>query len=371
MSLDGFRADYLERGLTPTLDSLARAGVRAQWMTPSFPSKTFPNHYTLVTGLLPDHHGVIANNMWDDSLGAFSMSNRAAVQDARWWGGEPIWVTAETQGRRASAFFWPGSEAPIMGVYPTHWMAFDDNFPGPARVDSVLAWLDVPDAERPAFSTLYYSDVDHAGHSLGPVAPGSDSAIARVDSMLALLTSGLQRRGLAGKVNLIVVADHGMSAVSRDRLIALDDYIPLDSVMVIDWNPVAMIQPRGSVESIYRALRGAHPNLHVYRKSELPAHFRFGTNPRIPDIVAIADDGWTITSRARFATFNRGGEHGFDQTTPSMRALFVASGPAFRQGVVVPPFSNIHVYELMTHITGLNPAPNDGSLDSVRVMLRQ
>jgi HSP20 family molecular chaperone IbpA len=144
VSLDGFRADYLQRGRTPTLDSLARAGVRAEWMTPSFPTKTFPNHYTLVTGLVPDHHGIVANNMWDDALGRFSMSIRDAVRDARWWGGEPVWVTAEKQGRPAAAMFWPGSEAPIGGVYATHWMSFDDGFSRAARVDSVLTWLDVP-----------------------------------------------------------------------------------------------------------------------------------------------------------------------------------------------------------------------------------
>src|SRR5690606_36954726 len=136
VSLDGFRPDYLERGLTPHLDSLARTGVRAQWMTPSFPTKTFPNHYTIVTGLLPDHHGIVANSMWDDALGRFTMSTRDAVRDARWWGGEPIWVTAETQGRSSAPMFWPGSEAKIGGVYASHWLPFDDAFPREARVDS-------------------------------------------------------------------------------------------------------------------------------------------------------------------------------------------------------------------------------------------
>lgn len=371
VSLDGFHPDYLRRGLTPTLDSLARAGVRAEWMTPSFPTKTFPNHYTLVTGLVPDHHGIVANSMWDDTLGRFTMSTRDAVRDARWWGGEPIWVTAEKQGRRAAPFFWPGSEAPIGGMRPTHWVPFVDSFPRGARVDSVLTWLDVPASVRPGFVSLYYSDVDHAGHNAGPASAQVDSALMVVDQMLARLTAGLRDRGLAQSVNIIVVSDHGMSATSRERLIALDDYIALDDVTVVDWTPVGAVTPKpGKTDMVYRALRGAHPHLQVYRKAEVPTRFRFGSHPRVTDLVLVADDGWTITSRDRFATFRPGGTHGYDQALPSMRALFVASGPAFRHGAVVGPFSNIHVYELMTHVLGLRPAPNDGSLDSVRTVLR-
>jgi predicted AlkP superfamily pyrophosphatase or phosphodiesterase len=371
ISIDGFRYDYLQRGVTPTLDSLARNGVRAEWMTPSFPSKTFPNHYTVVTGLTPDHHGIVANNMWDEELGRFSLSLREAVQDARWWGGEPIWVTAEKQGRRAASFFWPGSEAPIGGVLATHWMEYDDNFPFAARVDSVLTWLDQPVESRPAIATLYYSIVDHAGHTYGPDSPQVDTALAIVDTMLNRLANGLHRRGLADVVNLIVLSDHGMTPTSRDRLIALDDYIDLDDVNVVDWTPVGAVDVKeGRLDAVYAALRDAHPNLKVYRKGEVPTRFRFGTHPRVTDLVLIADDGWSITTRDRFATFRPGGTHGYDAELPSMRALFVASGPAFKRGAVVPAFGNIHVYELMAHITGLKPAPNDGSLDSVRVMLR-
>lgn len=371
ISIDGFRYDYLQRGVTPTLDSLARNGVRAEWMTPSFPSKTFPNHYTIVTGLTPDHHGIVANTMWDDELGRFTLSLREAVQDARWWGGEPIWVTAVQQGRRAASFFWPGSEAPIKGVWASHWMPYDDNFPFAARVDSVLAWLDQPAELRPVVATLYYSIVDHAGHTYGPDAPQVDTALAVVDTMLARLSAGLHRRGLADEVNLIVLSDHGMTPTSRDRLIALDDYIDMDDVTVVDWTPVGAVDARpGRLDAVYAALVDAHPNLKVYRKGELPARYRFGTHPRVTDLVLIADDGWSITTRDRFATFRAGGTHGYDAELPSMRTLFVASGPAFRNGLVVPSFSNIHVYELMTHILSLKPAPNDGSLDSVKVMLK-
>jgi predicted AlkP superfamily pyrophosphatase or phosphodiesterase len=371
VSIDGFRADYLARGVTPVLDSLARVGVRAEWLEPSFPTKTFPNHYTIVTGLRPDHHGIISNNIWDDELGRFAMSIRSAVQDARWWGGEPIWVTAEKAGRPVSAVFWPGSEAPIGGMRPTHWWTFDDKVPLADRVDSTLAWIDVPAADRPAVLTLYASPVDHAGHRFGPQSPLVSDSLRAADAMLRRLSDGLHRRGLADQVNIIVVSDHGMSETSPDRVIALDDYISLDDVRINDWTPVAMIAPKaGRDTAVYRALKGAHPALDVYWKDELPARLAFGTNPRVPAIIAIAHDGWTITSRARAASVRVGGDHGYDNALPSMRALFVASGPAFRRGVVVPAFSNVDVYPLMTHILGITPAPNDGELKPVAGLLR-
>lgn len=372
VSLDGFHPDYLARGVTPSLDSLARVGVRAEWMTPSFPTKTFPNHYTLVTGLLPDHHGIVANNMWDDTLGRFTMARRDAVQDARWWGGEPLWVTAERQGIRTAPMFWPGSEAPIGGAMPAIWMRYDGDVPLATRVDSLLAWLTLPDSLRPRFLTLYASDVDHWGHQRGPAAPEVDSALARVDSMIGRLGAGLAARGMSGQVNVIVVSDHGMSATSPERLIALDDYVTMDDLTVVDWTPVGAVTPKpGKLDAVYAALRGAHPHLHVYRRGEVPGQYRFGTHPRVTDLVLIADDGWTITTRDRFASFRAGGTHGYDQTLPSMRAVFLAAGPAFRQGATVPAFSNIHVYALMADILGVRPAPNDGSRDSVRVMLRR
>ncbi|MEO8478319.1 MAG: ectonucleotide pyrophosphatase/phosphodiesterase [Gemmatimonadota bacterium] len=370
ISIDGFRADYLDRHVMPVLDSLAAAGVRARWMEPSFPSKTFPNHYTIVTGLRPDHHGIVANNIHDAQLGSFSMSNRAAVQDARWWGGEPIWVTAAKAGRTTSAMFWPGSEAPIEGIHATHWMPFDNAVSLAARVDSTLHWMDVPASERPAILTLYASPVDNAGHHIGPASPAISDSMRAVDAMLRRLVDGLHARHLGQAVNIIIVSDHGMAPTGPDRVIALDDYISLDDVVVNDWGPVTMLAPKpGKEQLVYNALKGANPAFDVYWSREVPARFAFGTNPRIGSIVGIAAEGWTVTSRAGIDRVMPGGNHGFDNALPSMRAIFIASGPAFRRGAVVAPFANIHVYDLMAHILGLTPAPNDGSLDSVRTVL--
>ncbi|MEO5799853.1 MAG: ectonucleotide pyrophosphatase/phosphodiesterase, partial [Gemmatimonadales bacterium] len=267
VSLDGFRADYLDRPVAKNLQALARGGVRAEWMTPSFPSKTFPNHYTIATGLYPEHHGIVANNIRDEKLGSFTMADSMAVRDGRWWGGEPIWVTAEKQGKRTANFFWPGSEAEIGGVRSMIYKRFDDTFPNAARVDSVLTWLSRPKGQAPSLVTLYFSDVDHAGHTYGPGAPETDAAIARVDSSIGRLMTGLAARGMLDRVNVIVVADHGMQLTPKDQLIVLDDYISLDDVDVIDWTPVGAIAPKpGKLDAVYAKLKNANPHLQVYRK---------------------------------------------------------------------------------------------------------
>jgi predicted AlkP superfamily pyrophosphatase or phosphodiesterase len=375
ISIDGFWTEYFDYGVTPTLARLAREGVRADAMRPTFPTKTFPNHYSIVTGLYAEDHGIVANNMWDPATGdRYSLGNRDAVTDARWYGGEPIWVTAERQGQRTAAMFWPGSEAPIGGMWPTHWVPFDDDSPNPARVDSVLAWLDLPEPERPAFLTLYYSDVDHAGHDTGIDTPELRAALAHVDSMIGLLVVGLEARGTLDDVNIIVVSDHGMTPTSPERVLFLDDYVDLDEAFVSDSDPVAALWPRDSsrIDAMAAALRAGSERWTVWRKPEIPERFHYRDHVRIAPIIVLADEGWSIASRRTFRPGRyTGATHGYDNALASMQALFVARGPAFKRGYVSPAFQNIHVYELMTHILGLEPAANRGSVDSVRMMLRR
>ncbi len=375
ISLDGFRYDYLDRPAAANLRGLAARGVRARWMVPVFPTKTFPNHYSQVTGLYPEHHGVISNTMFDPAIGWFSLAESSAVSraDPRWWGGEPLWVTAVRQGRKSATFFWPGSDGEIAGTRPTYYRAYDARVSNLRRVAQVLDWLSLPPDSAPVFVTLYLSDVDGAGHDFGPDAPQTDSAVARVDSAVGALLRGIESRGLAGRVNVVVVADHGMAATSPERLIYLDDYVDLSGITVVDWSPVALLLPKaGGDEALYQALAGRHPHLTVYRRTQIPDRLHYRAHPRIPPVVAVADEGWEITTRARVARrpFRAGGTHGYDPAVRSMGALFVAAGPAFAQGKVVEPFQNVHLYELMAHLLGLRPAPNDGSLDSVRVMLK-
>ncbi len=369
VSIDGFRADYLDRGLTPVMSRLANDGVRAEALIPVFPTKTFPSHYSIVTGRWPGVHGIIGNEFFAPELGrSFRLADREAVRDARFWGAEPIWVTAERQGIPTAPFFWPGSEAAIGGVRPAYVRAFDPGMPDTARVRQVLEWLDLPPGRRPRFLTLYTNVVDAAGHEFGPDAPETRVAIARADSLIGLLVTGLKARGLEGRVNLIVVSDHGMTSTSPQRVIHPDDFVARDAVEVEALSPVLMLRPHTGLEdSIYRGLRRA-PHLSTYRRAELPERYHLATSPRVPPLVAIADEGWEIRWRTGSGVVG-GGDHGYDDSLSSMRATFLAHGPGFRRGVIVPPFRNIHLYALMAELLGVSPAPTDGSLDSVRTLL--
>jgi len=375
VSLDGFRADYIQRPGAVRLRQLAARGVRAERMVPAFPSKTFPNHYTIITGLRPEHHGIVANSMWDEVIGKkFTISDTAVTHDTRWWGGEPLWVTVEKQGKRAASYFWVGSDIVIAGRRPTWWKTYDGRVPNGERVRTVLDWLALPADSAPVFVSTYFSNTDDAGHKYGPDAPQTDSAIADVDRAVGALMDGITARGLTDRVDVVVVSDHGMTALADDRVIYLDDYIDLAKVDIVDITPVGAISPKpGYEDEAYRRLNGAHPHLHVYRKGDVPARFHFNANPRITKLVTVADEGWTMTTHA-LAEKNgppKGGAHGYDNQLPSMGALFIAAGPDFRSGVVVPPFQNIHVYDLLASIIGVKAAPTDGSADSTRVMLRR
>lgn len=379
ISIDGFRADYFDRFTPPALMRLAAKGVRADGLIPQFPSKTFPNHYSIVTGLTPAHHGIISNNMRaPDIPGEFGLSNRSVLADPRWWGGEPIWNTAERQGRRAAAMFWPGSETVIGGRQATFWTPFDNDMPHSERVRRILDWLRLPERERPSFLTLYFSDVDSAGHSRGPDSDAVRDAVARVDKSIGDLVAGVQDAGLSDRVHFVVVSDHGMAALSPDRMIVVDDYIDIATADVVDWAPVLGLSPKdgSAAETLYQALKDKHPALEVYRNSDVPAVYGLAGHPRLPAVIGIAKEGWFITSKRDMSRWQDpgrhppGGTHGYDPRAPSMHGLFIASGPRIRVGLRVKPFENIHVYDLMCAVLGLQPAANDGDPAVTRDMLR-
>ena len=369
ISFDGWRWDYDSKFPAPNVRKVIAEGVRAAALIPSFPSKTFPNHYTLVTGLYPGHHGIVANNIRDPQTGRrFSLSNRREVQDPMWWGGEPIWVRLQNAGQAAAAMFWPGSEAAILGQHPKHWMPYDEMLPGNARVDRVLGWLDLSCTERPTFLTLYFEDVDSAAHDFGPESREVRDAVARVDGYLGRLLLGLERRRLDEHVNIVLTSDHGLSETSARRVVVLDDYIDLDDVEISDINPTLGLWPKaGREDAVYTALVHAHPRLKVYRKNETPSHWHYRDHPRIPPIVGVTDEGWEVLRRATIADriarrlFGPAGAHGYDPyEAMSMRGLFVAAGPAFKRATSVPAFENVSVYNVLAAVLGIAPAPNDG-----------
>lgn len=375
VSIDGFRADYLERGRTPALSALAREGVRSTGMRPSFPSITFPNHYTLVTGLYPDHHGIVGNSMVDPSItpdSRFTLGDFTAVSDRRWWDeATPIWVTAKRAGLRTATMFWPGSEASIQGVRPDLWAHFDAALTPDQRVDIVLDWLDQPAAKRPNFVTLYFDEVDHEGHAHGPDSEEVNAAAALVDAAIGRLRDGLARRGLLPRADLVIVADHGMAAVPPGHQIFLDDLVAPDHVGVISMGAVAELIPAPGADT--GRLLAAHDHIRCSPKAGLPARFHYGANPRIPPLVCVAEVGWFITTRqaaARHPEAGVIGEHGYDNAAPEMAALFIAEGSAFRRGLVIPPFDNVDVEPLLAHVLGVTSPPTDGALAPIAGVLQ-
>ncbi|HEY0427008.1 MAG TPA: ectonucleotide pyrophosphatase/phosphodiesterase [Pyrinomonadaceae bacterium] len=377
VSIDGFRYDYLDKYKPPTLNRLASEGVRAKWMIPSFPTKTFPNHYTIATGLYPAHHGIIENNIYD--FGAtFSMSKREEVQNSRWWLGEPIWVTAEKNGQRAGAFFFPGTETKIEGVIPSYWNAYDGKIPNDERVDSVLRWLDYPQKFRPTILTLYFNDVDEAGHHFSPDSDETRRAILTVDGNIKRLVEGLEARKIDKKVNLIILSDHGMATVDLHNAVLLDDYFSFDLTERILWtNEIVQIFPKtGKLDEIMEKLKNIS-HAACWKKENIPARFHYQDSPRIAPVICLAEEPWILTSQKRYENLKKDedfsiihGEHGYDNANESMRATFIAHGKAFKKNLLVEPFSNVNVYNLMCDILGLAPAPNDGDFQIVRGMLK-
>ena len=362
ISIDGFRADYLDRGVTPNLTALSDGGVHAVRMAPSFPSLTFPNHYTLVTGLYPDHHGIVHNTFEDPAIppGKFRIADKAAVTNGAWWAeATPIWVSAERQGVKTATEFWPGSEAAIHGVRPSLYTAFDQKVPSNARVDQVLTWLDLPEEERPHFLTLYFDIVDTAAHHHGPDSAEVNAAAAIVDQAIGRLVAGLKARNL--DTNLIIVADHGMAATPPDHHLYMDDWADPASFRIITGDAVAELVPLNAVAA--SKLVGHHDHADCYLKANLPESLHYGTNTRIPPVVCIAEVGWLLTTHAQEAKGGEPlGEHGYDPASPLMGALFIGSGPAFRPGVTLKPFPNVDVYSLEAKLIGVTPEPSDGTI---------
>lgn len=385
ISIDGFSQQYWQKYPAPTLEQLAKDGTRAQSMQPAFPTKTFPNHYSIVTGLYPAHHGIVENNMYDASFDAiFRMSKPEEVTNARWWLGEPVWVTAEKQGVKTGTYFYPGSEAAIQGVRPALWQPYDGKISNEQRVQSVLGWLDLPVQQRPKFLTLYFSTVDDAGHAHGPDSTEVAKAIAQVDSALALLVQGLKQRDLYGKINIMLVSDHGMARVEEQQVIVLDELFEYKRAALTLWTAeiVSIFPKSGELEFIYQQLKTRLPKqAKVYKKAELPARWNYQGSKRIAPLVVVPDTGWRLMQRAKYQQWLESpdkssvtGSHGYDNNSAEMQAIFVGQGPAFVKGTEISAFANIELYNLMCRILGIKPAANDGNPqwpDSMQLQMQQ
>lgn len=379
ISIDGFRHDYIDRVELPALQRLAREGLRADSLQHVFPTKTFATHYALVTGLHAERTGVVANNMWDPQREAsFSLGNRDAVGDGYWYDGEPIWNTVEKAGKKAATYFWPGSEAQIGGMRPSIWKPYAGDTPHEERIDQVLAWLDLPDAERPDFLTLYFSAVDSAGHRHGPDHAETEAAMRDVDAALARLLQGLEQRKLLGRMHVLVTSDHGMHPIDLDRYVLLDKDLglALDRVRVSDWGPAAQIWtlPDGpsADDIVARIGDDARGVRRAWKKGEGPARYHFDDHQRVPDVTVEAELGWMISNQPYYAGMQRGllnGMHGWDPAWRSMHGIFIAHGPAFEAGERLPAVRSVDLYPLMAELMDVPPADSDGSLAAFEPLL--
>jgi predicted AlkP superfamily pyrophosphatase or phosphodiesterase len=364
ISIDGLHPERLRQLAPPTLLRWQAEGAHAEWMTPAFPTLTFPMHYTLATGLVPDRHGIVHNRMVDDELGPFRLSLRAAVADGRWYGAaEPLWVTARRAGLRSATLFWPGSEARIGGLRPHDWLPYAGDMPNAERVDRVLRWLDRPAPRRPNVITLYFAAFDEASHAHGPGSAEAAASLAGIDAALQRLEQGLRERGLFDAVDLVVVSDHGMAEVDVANPRRLDARIALHDDEVVSSGELAGIAPRpGRTARIEAALLGRHDGYQCWRREDLPVRWRYGRHPRVPPIVCQADEGVHVTHAARLAQGERisVGAHGYAPELPNMRAIFIARGPRVARGVTLPPIDAVDVHPFLLDLLGLPPMATDG-----------
>ncbi len=379
ISCDGFRYDYVERFQPPHLLAFIRGGVQATSMISSFPSKTFPNHYTIATGMYPEKHGLVDNTFYDpEREELYRISKREAVEDGSWYGGTPLWVNAEQNGMVAASYFFVGSEADIQGVRPSYFFPYDGSVPNEARVRQVLEWLALPEAKRPHIITLYFSDMDDAGHRYGP---GDDehigAALVELDKVLGQLFEGVKASGLP--VNTIIVSDHGMIDVAPDKLINIDPLEQEGRYRIANNGALAHLYLGGGTdrEAAYQFLKEKEANFQVFKIQDFPFYRYCANNPRLGDFIILPDYGYYLSDSRRIAqaqqgNFKQGGEHGFNPEFPEMHAIFYASGPNFKKGLSIPSFRNVHVYPLVCRILGL-PIPEgiDGRLEVLQGLLAE
>lgn len=373
LSLDGFRDDYQTKAHTPNLDQMDKDGLSGSFR-PCYPSLTFPNHYSMATGLHPDHHGIVANEFWDERGKHYRLSDRSAVEDPVFYYGEPLWNTAKRQGLRTASFYWVGSETAINGSQPDRWKKFDSKVPYVDRADTVLSWLSLPKAERPHLIMWYLEEPDHTGHTYSPDAPETAKMIEEVDSVVGYFRKGLAKLPHSSKVDFILVSDHGMARFDKSRIINFSDYLPLDSFEHVSTGPLTHLYPKpGYTDKAIEILKTIE-GIKVYRKGELPKRFYYGTSPRIGEIVVVPEVGITTFFRPNGVDKTKvlAAGHGFDNQYPEMLALFKAVGPHFSAGnIAVDPVPNITLYPLVCRLLGIKPAKHDANEALAKSLMRE
>lgn len=370
LSMDGFRSDYPVHAHTPTLDSLGRAGICSAFR-PCFPSVTFPNHYSMATGLHPDHHGLVNNFFYAPDLDSiYRLSDSNAILNPDFYGGEPIWNTAEKQGVRSATFYWVGSETAIQGRRPSIWKSYNGSVPFSARADSVIAWLKLPEDIRPHLVMWYMEEPDAVGHRCTPDSSETYAKVEELDQILNHFFNEARKLDIFDQIDFIVLSDHGMATYTPDNYVNLNDYLPRDSFdYVFDGVPTLLYPKKTYQDSAYALLKRV-PHVTVWKKDEIPAKYIYGTNSRIGDLVVLPDIGtyldFRLESNPRLAA-----AHGYDNFSPEMEAIFYAAGPSFKKNIKAPVMENVNLYLLIARLLNIQPAKNDGDSIIVSNLLEQ
>jgi predicted AlkP superfamily pyrophosphatase or phosphodiesterase len=371
VSFDGFRYDYVQRFNPPHFKKFIQEGSCAKGLIPSFPSKTFPNHYTLVTGLYPGNHGLVDNHFYDpETRKQYSMKDKAIAVDPKYYGGTPLWQLATQQGMRTASYFWVGSEVEIQHTLPDYYLKYDESVPDPTRVEQTIAWLQLPEKERPHFISLYFSFTDTQGHNTGTHSKELEQAVMKADSLLGILTSRVARLKLP--VNIILVSDHGMMELKQEET----SYITLGKLFNIGDSSVVYANGgtqahlyTNRVDSLYEILKGKEVEHHfkIYKRQDFPAQWHY-QHDRSGDLLLVADPGYYIQPTTfawkKNVLKNVFGAHGYDPyETKDMQGIFYAKGPNIKKGITLEPFDNIHVYPFIAKILGLKIPEIDGKFE--------
>lgn len=371
VSLDGFRWDYAEAFDAPFMKYMADNGVKAV-MQPSFPSKTFPNHYTLATGLRPDHHGIVANEFRDRSNGKlFTLKDGSMRANPKYYGGDPIWLTARRQGLRVATVYWVGSDVAVKGSHPNYWEDYQKRplLTLEQRADKIIKYLKMPESKRPNLIMAYFEEPDASGHRFGPVSAATRHSFELVDRLLKDLWQRIEELPIAGKVNLIVTGDHGMSWLDTARAVPVKRYLKDEWVNEVLGSLPAFVNVSRPeyADSVVQALAKVD-HVRAWKRGDVPAYLEYGKNPNVGDVVVLPDVGWLFTD----APIKAGtGNHGFDNTACDMQVGFRAMGADFKTGYVkAGEFRNVSIYPLLCHLLGIEPSPNDGDLGEVSDMLK-
>ena len=377
VSIDAFRWDYINRGLTPALSEIKDEGVSAISLQSVFPSKTFPNHQSIITGMYAQNHGIISNDFENlITHDRYRMSDTNAVRDGKWYLGEAFWETAKRNGIVTASYYWPGSEIENAQRRPDYFKPYKKGTADKEKLDQFLKWLTMPQEKRPHFITLYFEQVDTRTHQFGPNSSEANDVIKQVDGVIAQLKNNIEKAGLKDSVNLIILSDHGMTEVSKNRAINIEQIINNPKCRIVNTGPVGMIEaPADIKEAVYNNLKKNENHYKVYYKEEVPEYYHYSKNPFITDIVVIADLGWELRDERGMKRMENGngigGDHGFDNHQLDMQGFFVAEGPAFKVHYATGTLWNIDVYPLLCKIFNIQPRSNiDGKLDRIGFLLK-